>query len=338
MKKDISIIFLLFFFASINAEVYNGSCGQNLRWRLDTEIGSLNITGSGAMTDYSYFYVYAPWRQMNLNYEILSISLPTALTHIGDAAFVYCSNAKVINIPENVIDIGTNAFSACGFKEVKIGASVKVIKAQAFHGCIQLQSIYIPSSVDSIGSEAFLGCSKLKEVHITDLGKWCRVIFYNSDSNPLRYAEHLYLNDIEIKNLIIPNDVTRIANGVFFFCKSINTIFIHKNVTNIGSACFGYCTGLHQITCEAIEPPVLGDMVFDEVDKSIPLYVPFESIDKYKSTDQWRDFHNIHSIEEAESIESVTSSSENSAKIIQSGQVVIQNGEKTYTITGAKIK
>ena len=337
MKKNISIIFLLFFFASINAEVYNGSCGQNLRWRLDTEIGSLNITGSGAMTDYS-FLNYAPWRSRNLDNKILSISLPSALTHIGNAAFVNCSYATTINIPDNVIDIGNSAFYACGFEEIKIGEGVKVINAQAFHGCIQLKSIYIPRSVDSIGSEAFLSCSKLKEVHIEDLSKWCRVIFYNGHANPLRYAEHLYLNDIEIKNLIIPNDVTRIANGVFFFCKSINTIFIHKNVTNIGSACFGYCTGLHQITCEAIEPPVLGDMVFDEVDKSIPLYVPFESIDKYKSTDQWRDFHNIHSIEEAESIESVTSSSENSTKIIQNGQVVIQNGEKTYTITGAKIK
>jgi hypothetical protein len=79
-------------------------------------------------------------------------------------------------------------------------------------------------------------------------------------------------------------------------------------------------------------------MVFDEVDKSIPLYVPFESIDKYKSTDQWRDFHNIHSIEEAESIESVTSSLENSTKIIQNGQVLIQRGDKIFTLNGVETK
>ena len=52
------------------------------------------------------------------------------------------------------------------------------------------------------------------------------------------------------------------------------------------------------VTCEAVNPPTLdynwdNTPVFDNVDKSIPLYVPAESIDAYKAADQWKDFTNI---------------------------------------------
>lgn len=340
MKKIINIFVLLFILTSVHAEVHKGNCGQNLKWRLDTETGILNITGYGDMTDYSFFYVYSPWRSRDLNNYIKTISFPEGLTHIGEASFVYCFSLTSFNIPDNVIDIAPQAFYGCdGLLDLTIGNGVHVIGAQAFSRCFKLKYIKIPSNVDSIGSEAFSNCTKLQAVYITDLSKWCRTLFHDTQSNPLRYAEHLYLNDIEIIDLVIPQEVTKISHGVFYFCKSIKTLHIHKNVTNIGSGCFGYCTGLRRITCEASEPPALGSRVFDEVDKSIPLYVPLESINKYKSADQWKDFYNIQSIEDVESIGLMTSSSYNqNNKIIQNGQILIQSGEKTYTITGAETK
>ena len=60
---------------------------------------------------------------------------------------------------------------------------------------------------------------------------------------------------------------------------------------------FGGCNGLVSIPCKASVPPALGDDVFLWVDKSIPLYVPAESIGLYQSAPQWSEFVNIKAID-----------------------------------------
>jgi len=340
MKKIISTFVLLALFTFVYAEVHKGSCGQNLKWRLDTETGILDITGSGDMYDYSYFYTYSPWREKELNYDIKTISLPNGLTHIGAASFVYCLYATTVNIPDNVTSIGNCAFAHCNdLVNLTMGTGLQSIGAQAFDGCRNLTSITIPNGVHQIGSEAFLNCVKLNAVYITDLSQWCNIDFPNNYSNPLTYAQNLYLNGTQIFDLIIPEDVKRIGLAAFYNCRSFTSISIPKNVEYIGPSCFYKCFGLTKISCAAIEPPTLGSTVFDEVDKSTPLYVPLESIEKYKSADQWKDFYNIHSIEEVEGIDGITASSFNqNNKLIQNGQILIKRGEKTYTLTGAETK
>jgi hypothetical protein len=69
-------------------------------------------------------------------------------------------------------------------------------------------------------------------------------------------------------------------------------------VTSIGNSAFSGCTKVISITCEAIYPPVLSMDVFNGVFKSIPLYVPAESVEAYKSANNWNEFTNIQAINE----------------------------------------
>ena len=41
------------------------------------------------------------------------MTIPDSITQIGDAAFVYCTNLKSINIPDSVTSVGIYAFSDC---------------------------------------------------------------------------------------------------------------------------------------------------------------------------------------------------------------------------------
>jgi len=54
MTKKLSLLFLICLLSAlnINAAVYEGSCGTNVRYSLDTSTGLLSITGTGAMTNY----------------------------------------------------------------------------------------------------------------------------------------------------------------------------------------------------------------------------------------------------------------------------------------------
>ena len=73
----------------------------------------------------------------------------------------------------------------------------------------------------------------------------------------------------------------------------MTSVTIPNSVTSIGDRAFSGCSGLTSITCKAITPPTLGSDVFYDVNKSIPLYVPAESVEAYQTADQWKDFTNI---------------------------------------------
>ena len=87
---------------------------------------------------------------------------------------------------------------------------VTSIGESAFYNCSDLTSVTIPNSVTSIGSHAFDYCLDLTSVLISDIKTWCNIDFFDSSSNPLYYAHHLYLDGEEITELIIPSSVTSI--------------------------------------------------------------------------------------------------------------------------------
>lgn len=82
----------------------------------------------------------------------------------------------------------------------------------------------------------------------------------------------------------------------YAYREDIKNVTIPNSVTSIGDNAFNGCSGLTSITCEAITPPSCGNNVFYDVDKSIPLYVPADSIELYRTADQWKDFTNIQTI------------------------------------------
>ena len=62
----------------------SGSCGEGLTWSLNA--GTLTITGSGAMTNYTEKNM-APW--YHLRDEIIRLELPAGLTSIGALAAAF---------------------------------------------------------------------------------------------------------------------------------------------------------------------------------------------------------------------------------------------------------
>ena len=126
--------------------------------------------------------------------------------------------------------------------------SVTSIGIYAFDGCTGLTSITIPSSVTLIGGSAFDGCTGLTKVNITDLAAWCNIDFVDCNSNPLNFAHHLFLNNSEITNLVIPNSVGEIKSYAFRGCSGLTTVTIPNSVTTIGNSAFSGCSGLTSVT------------------------------------------------------------------------------------------
>ena len=180
---------------------------------------------------------------------LTSIIIPNSVTSIGGSAFSGCSSLTSIIIPDSVTIIGDGAFSGCsGLTSIVIPNSVTNIENYAFYNCKGLTSVEIGTGVTSIGREAFAFCYALEAVYINDLEAWCKVDYYDrTDSNPLYYAEKLYLNGELLTELIIPDSLTAIKGHAFINCSNLTKVVIPNSVTSIGKWAFDGCKGLTEI-------------------------------------------------------------------------------------------
>lgn len=204
-----------------------------------------------------------------------SIAIPNSVVSIGTRAFYWCSSLATIIFSNSVTTIGVEAFSNCeSLKSITIPNSVTNIGGGAFEGCKSLKSITIPDSIVNVGYDAFKFCFSLKKVNISDISAWCKINFKNSDSNPLNYANYLYLNNKLVTELLIPDGVTLIEKYAFFNCKSLNSIIIPDSVESIRKNAFCSCTALTKVMI----PDCLTDIEENAFDncKSLNYYYVFK--------------------------------------------------------------
>ena len=170
------------------------------------------------------------------------------LTEIGEYAFYECRDINSVIIPNTVTEIKDLAFfDVESLNSINIPYSVKKIGRLAFSGA-GLTSIVIPNSVTEFGEYAFLGCSSLTKAEFASIEHLCSINFSDYTSNPLFYAKHLYINGEEIKDLVIPNSVTKIGENAFIGCGGLTSVTISNSVTEIGGGAFEKCSNMTSVT------------------------------------------------------------------------------------------
>ena len=159
--------------------------------------------------------------------ELTSISLPSTLEEIQEGGFADCSQLTQITLPESLKKIG-------GF---------------AFQSCNNIKEITIPASVREIGQDAFT-LSGIEKLVIKDLAAWCSVKkpggFISSNKTKV------FLNEDEIKNLVIPDGVTIVEPNTFNGFKSIETVTVPAGVDSIGKNAFLGCTDITKVTAHDV--------------------------------------------------------------------------------------
>ena len=234
--------------------VASGTCGDNLTWTLDSE-GTLTISGTGAMTDYSNGSS-VPWYRSRSS--IKSVTIPNSVTSIGDYAFFNCSSLASVTIPDGVTSIGDHAFEGCSsLASVTIPDSVTSIGGSVFYGCSSLASVTIPNSVTSIGDYAFYYCSSLASVTIPDsVTSIGSSAFYGCSSlesvsilaELTSIRSYTFSGCSGLESINIPDSVTSIGAGAFNTCRSLTDIELPSSLTEIDAVAFGGCSKLEQIT------------------------------------------------------------------------------------------
>ena len=184
--------------------------------------------------------------------------IPNSVTTIGVDAFAGCSGLTSIIIPNSVTSIGQSAFWYCtSLTSITIPASVTSIRDYAFIYS-GLTSVTIPSSITCITDNTFdtdyssSGCNSLSvNIEVLDYSAFCNNEITEKLASNNSYIKSIHLIDKkgnEIKEYVIPEDVTSIGDYTFAGCSALASVAIGESVESIGKEAFHNCSNLTSIT------------------------------------------------------------------------------------------
>ena len=265
---------------------------------------SLQNVKLGGKVEYMGDYVFSECNQLG------EIILPDSLSFLGNYAFqcctalkravlssnlemlelmifASCTNLEDVIIPEGVKTINTDAFSNTALKELKLPASIKVIRHGAFEYCDNLMNVSYAGTVTqwiavekdigwhTVGTFKKIRCSdgEMKlysdskdegslglEYEINPDGKSARLIGEGicTDAKivvaskfhglPVPEIYSVALSNCDfIEEIVIPEGVTVIRNQAFYCCVNLKKITLPSTLEYIYDSAFADCESLVSI-------------------------------------------------------------------------------------------
>ena len=165
------------------------------------------------------------------NNKLISIEIPNTVIEIGSEAFSSCDELSTVVLSNNVANIGKEAFYGCSnLTSVKISDSKNdnidkkgELGEYAFYYCNKLNSVELPNNIKQIGVRAFLGCANLESIKFPE---------------GLTVIKAEAFDGCGLTSVVLPETLTTIGIYAFGSCK-LTSIKIPKSVTFIyDGTCF----------------------------------------------------------------------------------------------------
>lgn len=211
------------------------SCGANLKVDSDKDAAICEFCGKPYIVKDAIVnnYINMHINQATINADSVNIITQKDFEIKAGKLIKYTGENQEIIIPNNVTEIGDEAFARLNITNVIIPDSVTLIGVGAFRMCKSLKKIDIPDSVTDIGANAFQ-MSGLEEVKLP--------------ANLKTIRSGAFSSCISLKEVNIPNRVTTIENVAFYECLALKEVKIPNSVTTIANAAFYGCLALKEVT------------------------------------------------------------------------------------------
>ena len=225
---------------------------------------------------------------------------------------------KCLKLGKNVKEIGMGAFQYSKIEDLDMGPNLEVIKNNAFSDCKRLKKIKLSPNLKTLEWDSFVDCPNVSEIHISSLENFCYLNYKEYYAwLPFGNPYSLYINGKEPSEIIIPYLKEELGNGCLSGASNISSIECEEGITSIGMFSFTYCQNLEKlvlpstinqvptdfvycfnlksIEVKSLTPPRMygSYLPYDYLFDNCVLYVPEESIQKYKVTEGWKKFKTV---------------------------------------------
>lgn len=273
----------------------SGDCGATgnesaVKWSFDKTSGTLTISGTGAMADYTVNGTGddRPWK--DYAESITKVQISEGVTSLGKSAFQNLTALKETNIPASITKLGDHIYRgdeslttvnwAKGFmaptieKDTDSNASTysgQYVPTSMFDGCKSLGadqelSAWLPESFKGVGCAAFRGTAfKVdfeKWTNLSYIGAYGFAMMPNLDAVTVKSTWQLGLRGDNktscafkgsgAKNVVIELR-ENIPLGLFQDCASLTSVTLPDEAKTIGLYAFAGTTALEGIDLKNVE-------------------------------------------------------------------------------------
>ena len=209
------------------------------------------------------------------------LSLPGALTTLGEEAFRECVNLEEVSIPNALTVIPAYAFADCtSLTTLNLYAGLERINDFAFSGCSSLAAVTIPATVERLGQNPFKNCPAISSFDLEEDVSFTlhegvlydktmyTLLYYPASKTDETFTLPEKTKEIaggafsssKLKKVVLHDEITVIPESAFENCALLEEV-VMGDVTEIGNAAFKNCTSLAAFTVPA-SVKTIGDYAF----------------------------------------------------------------------------
>lgn len=186
--------------------------GINNGWANGSASGKVTINRTIKYNNYSYTVGRLGKWAFKDNAKMTSVSIPNTIRVIETESFYNCTALKTVTI---------NPYS-----------DYNTIAANAFNGCISLETVEFTGSTLYVSTSAFAGCENLKNFPFDKVPAISNYSFARCKS----------LSDLTL-------NIENIGTGAFSDCTSLSSLKLTNNKVSIGEKAFNGCAKLKTVIC-----------------------------------------------------------------------------------------
>ena len=190
------------------------------KWDIDlADIKHLKVVGTLAKDDFPYI--------RNQMKELKSIDLrETALTVLPNQAFAF-SGIESVELPDGLEEIGQSAFESCELLSgvFRFPKSLRVIGADAFAQCHNLEGIELPDGLERIQNYSFRYCDRLGGKLVLP-------------ESLLEIGEYAFEGTAFRGDLVIPRNIKIIPAGAFSSAGFDGGLTLPEGLNEVGALAF----------------------------------------------------------------------------------------------------
>ena len=160
---------------------------------------------------------------------------------LGDNAFKGKKLLEYVEIPNNVVKIGSYVFANTSLSDLKLPEKLTYLGNCVLSGNTGVTEITLPKTLTEVGSQGYMFTTIDGPFTESNLQK--AVL----EEGIVKVPANLFQENITLKSVVLPEGITEMLQRAFKGCKALKMVSLPDSITGMGTEVFSGCTSLSSV-------------------------------------------------------------------------------------------